>query len=55
MSIAVSLLILRAVIGLALAAHGAQNFFGWFDGPGFGYYSVDWASSAGASCLRSAS
>lgn len=36
MSIAVSLLMLRAVIGLVLAAHGAQNFFGWFDGPGFG-------------------
>jgi putative oxidoreductase len=36
MSIAVSLLILRAVVGLVLAAHGAQNFFGWFDGPGFG-------------------
>lgn len=36
MSIAMSLLILRAVVGLVLAAHGAQNFFGWFDGPGFG-------------------
>lgn len=36
MSIAVSLLILRVVVGLVLAAHGAQNFFGWFDGPGIG-------------------
>lgn len=28
------LLIIRAVIGLTLAAHGAQKLFGWFGGPG---------------------
>ena len=27
-------LILRAVLGLLLAGHGAQKLFGWFNGPG---------------------
>ncbi|SRR5579883_2463057 len=34
-SVSVGLLILRVVIGLTLAGHGAQKLFGWFGGPGF--------------------
>lgn len=31
----VDILILRVVVGLTMAAHGAQKMFGWFEGPGF--------------------
>ena len=29
------MLLLRIVVGLTMAAHGAQKLFGWFGGPGF--------------------
>ncbi len=34
MSISVALLILRVVVGLTIAAHGAQKVFGWWSGSG---------------------
>ena len=35
-TMSVALLILRLVVGLTLAAHGAQKLFGWFGGSGIG-------------------
>lgn len=34
-TMSIALLILRLVVGLTLAAHGAQKLFGWFGGAGF--------------------
>lgn len=34
MSVDLALLIIRLVVGLTVAAHGAQKMFGWFGGPG---------------------
>src|SRR5712692_1052058 len=34
-TISVALLILRLMLGLTLAVHGAEKLFGWFGGPGF--------------------
>ena len=42
----IGILILRAVIGLTIAAHGAQKLFGWFNGHGFAGTS-GWLQSMG--------
>lgn len=46
MSIDFGLLVLRVVVGLVIAAHGAQKLFGWFGGPGLKGFS-GWMASMG--------
>src|SRR6266540_3663209 len=46
MSIDIGLLVLRVLVGLVLAAHGAQKLFGWFDGPGLKGF-TGWMASMG--------
>ncbi len=46
MSFDVALLILRLVVGLVVAAHGAQKLFGAFEGPGLQGFS-GWMASSG--------
>jgi putative oxidoreductase len=46
MSIDLGLLILRALIGLIVAAHGSQKLFGWFAGPGMKGF-TGWMGSMG--------
>ncbi len=38
-TLALGLLIVRVIVGLTVAAHGAQKLFGWFGGPGFARFS----------------
>jgi putative oxidoreductase len=40
------LLIARLILGLGMAAHGAQKLFGWFGGPGLGGM-AGWMDSLG--------
>ena len=42
----IGLLVLRAVLGLTPAAHGAQNLFWWFGGPGLAGV-AQWMESMG--------
>ena len=46
MSLDIGLLILRVVVGLLLAAHGAQKVFGWWSGPGMGGF-AGWMGAMG--------
>jgi len=48
--VALGILILRLVIGLTLAAHGAQKLFGWFGGPGMN----DWTGAMNRMRIRPA-
>ncbi len=46
MSYDIAILILRVVVGLLLAGHGAQKLFGWFGGPGLAGI-TGWLASTG--------
>jgi putative oxidoreductase len=46
MSIDLGLLVLRVLVGLVLAAHGAQKLFGWWGGPGLKGF-TGWMASMG--------
>ena len=46
MSIDLGLLVLRVLVGLVLAAHGAQKLFGWSGGPGMKGFS-GWMAKMG--------
>lgn len=51
MSIDLGLLILRLLVGLVVAAHGAQKLFGWWSGPGLKGFS-GWMGSVGLKPAR---
>jgi putative oxidoreductase len=42
--LSIGLLVLRVVVGLTVAGHGAQKLFGWFEGPGIAGFSGALAS-----------
>jgi putative oxidoreductase len=46
MSLDLGLLILRVLVGLVVAAHGAQKLFGWWSGPGLKGFS-GWMAAMG--------
>ena len=46
MMLGIGLLLLRVVVGLTVAAHGAQKLFGWFGGPGIAGFG-GWLSQLG--------
>ena len=51
--IGIALLVLRVVVGLTLAAHGAQKLVGWWNGPGLDGFS-GWIGSMGMRSPRAA-
>jgi putative oxidoreductase len=49
--LSIGLLIVRVVVGLTVAAHGAQKLFGWFGGPGISGFG-GWLASMGIKPAR---